>query len=306
MSDSKPSDNVATPLSIGQCASIACLLEVTAPKPGNVHRSADFEDVTFLDFLASAVAISPPIERAGHCTLGETILACVQATRAVSSSNTNLGLILLIAPLAKSVCRGSPGKHSIDRDHLQRVLAQTSAFDSQLVYQAIRLAKPGGLGNVDKHDIQHTAPPDLMHAMHSAKDNDFIARQYANGFDELFNDIIPWLQQSHARFDNLADAIIWTHIKTMSRFPDTLIQRKCGHEIALQAANRACKSIDAERDGHEAYLRELAELDFWLRSDGNRRNPGTTADLIGAALFVELINGSIVPPFSRNSKEIPT
>ena len=87
-------------LSVGQCATLACLLEVTAPKPGNVHRGADFEDISFDDFVASAVAIGPVIEKATSHNVGQTVLLAVTATRSFVATNTNLGTVLLIAPLA--------------------------------------------------------------------------------------------------------------------------------------------------------------------------------------------------------------
>ena len=96
MADSVPS------LSIGQCATMACMLEATAAKPGNVHRGADFDDLTYLDLLMSGVAIAPAMEAAASGTsVGKTILDAVRATRAVVDTNTNLGIVLLLAPLAR-------------------------------------------------------------------------------------------------------------------------------------------------------------------------------------------------------------
>ncbi len=93
-------DATAPLWSIGQCAALACLLEATAPKPGNVHRGADFEDVTYPEFVASGIAIAPVMERAVGKPLGQTVLAAVRAARTISPTNTHLGTILLLAPLA--------------------------------------------------------------------------------------------------------------------------------------------------------------------------------------------------------------
>ena len=90
----------ASTLSIGQCATLACLLEVSAPKPGNVHRGADFEDMTFVDFAISAVAIAPAMENAVRHGVGQAVWEAIQATRALVRTNTNLGTVLLLAPLA--------------------------------------------------------------------------------------------------------------------------------------------------------------------------------------------------------------
>ena len=87
-------------LSIGKCATLACLWEVTAPKPGNVYRGADFEDLTFADFLTSAVVVGPIVDQCPQLGVGRTVLSAVQATRRTVGTNTNLGTLLLLAPLA--------------------------------------------------------------------------------------------------------------------------------------------------------------------------------------------------------------
>src|SRR5690606_24111639 len=102
--------------SIGDCASLACLWEAMPPKAGNVHRGADFADMSFTDFAVSAVAIRPTFERAADCSVGQLVLAAVTATRRLVPVNTNLGLLLLLAPLAKAAVGGSP------RDRLPGVL----------------------------------------------------------------------------------------------------------------------------------------------------------------------------------------
>src|SRR5438876_739889 len=87
-------------LPVGLCAQLACVLEATARKPGNVHRFMDFADTSYLDFLLSAAAIAPVMERAVGRPVGETVLEAIRATRRVTSANTNLGIVLLLAPLA--------------------------------------------------------------------------------------------------------------------------------------------------------------------------------------------------------------
>ena len=101
-------------MSIGQCATLACLLEVSAPKPGNVHRGADFEDMTFVDFAVSAVAIAPALDNAVRCGVGRAVLGAIAATRALVPTNTNLGTVLLLAPLA-AVPRAAPLQPGVQR-----------------------------------------------------------------------------------------------------------------------------------------------------------------------------------------------
>src|SRR5437016_13999209 len=132
---------------IGLCAQLACIWEATARKPGNVHRFRDFEGTTYLDFIQSAVAIAPILETASEQRLGETILQCVRATQAITRTNTNLGIILLLTPLATV-----PPDENL-RTGLKRVLGNLDVTDSRAVYEAIRLAKPGGLGRVAEQDV---------------------------------------------------------------------------------------------------------------------------------------------------------
>lgn len=279
------------PLSIGSCATLACLLEATAPKPGNVHRGADFADMTFTDFVVSAAAIGPVMERAAERGVGTTVLDAVRATRQLVPVNTNLGTVLLLAPLA-----AVPRPQRLDVG-VPQVLAGLTARDAEDVYAAIRLAQPGGLGTTADMDVAGTAPQSLPEAMAAAAERDMVARQYAEGFMHVLQTVAPWIVEGCAGGWSLTDAVIHTQLRMLATYPDSLIARKCGPEAAERAAAIAQRVLNAGRPGDDEYFYELAELDFWLRSDGNRRNPGTTADLIAAGLFVVLRDGLIRPPF---------
>ncbi|HEV7225597.1 MAG TPA: triphosphoribosyl-dephospho-CoA synthase [Pirellulales bacterium] len=283
--------NHEPPLSIGQCASLACLLEATAPKPGNVHRGADFDDLTYLDFAVAAVAMAPAFEdAAAGAGVGQTVLAAVRAMRRAVAGNTSLGTILLLAPLA-CVPRGEPLATGV-----KQTLARLSPADSRQVYDAIRLAAPGGLGEVAEADVAGEPPDDLLFAMQLAAERDLVARQYANSFEQVLQAIVPWLSEGLERQWPLADAIVRTQLQLLRDFPDSLIARKCGRDIALQAAARAGKTLEAGLPGDEDYHRAIADFDFWLRSDDHRRNPGTSADLLAAGLFAALRDGIIELP----------
>lgn len=287
------SDQTTQQLTIGQCATLACLLESATPKPGNVHRGADFEDMTFTDFVATAVAISPAMETASaDRRVGETVLAAVRASKRVTRANTNLGTVLLFAPLAV-VSRDTPVKKE-----LPGILGDLSPQDATDVYEAIRLADASGLGRVAEHDVHGRAPDDLLDAMKVASPHDLVARQYVTDFHEVLQVTVPAIVQGLASGWSLPDSIVHTHIRLMARFPDSLIVRKCGEEVGTTASLRARAVLDAGQPGDQAYHTGLEDLDFWLRSDGHRRNPGTTADLIAAGLFVGLRESLIVPPFS--------
>ncbi len=282
----------ALPLSISQCASLACLWEVSTPKPGNVHRGADFEDLTFGDFLSSAVAIGPAMEDAVQTPVGRTVLSAIEATRRVVATNTNLGTVLLLAPLA------TVPRSSTIADGIGGVLSSLRPSDAEDIYRAIRMAVPGGMEQVDQMDISAAAPPSILDAMRAAEQRDLVARQYVTNFALVLTEVAPWLAAGPGRGWSLADTIIHTQMRLMSLYPDSLIARKCGRETAHEAASRAAQVLDAGNPCHESYLMALSDFDFWLRSDHHQRNPGTTADLLAAGLFVALRDGLLHPPFA--------
>jgi triphosphoribosyl-dephospho-CoA synthase len=281
-------------LSLGQCATLACVLEASAPKVGNVHRDADFDDMTFIDLVTAAVAIGPAFDAVSphrRANVGLIIHDAIDAMRAAAGCNAYLGTVLLIAPLAAVPCDKTL------LEGVRDVLSGLDRADAELVYDAIRRAKPGGLGRVDQADVTGPAPDDLVAAMRLAADRDLVARQYANGFATIFGETAPSLRAAIAAGASIADAIVHVQLETMSRYPDSLIARKCGLAIAQQSADRAAHVLAAGKPGDQAYHEALAGFDFWLRADGHRRNPGTTADLIAAALFALLRDGQLSPPW---------
>jgi triphosphoribosyl-dephospho-CoA synthase len=279
-------------LSIGQCATLACLLEATAPKVGNVHRGADFEDLIFNDFVVSAVAIGPAMDAAGATGVGRAVLNAIAATRKLVETNSNLGMALLIAPLA-----AVPRDQALTTASVGRMLAALTAEDCRLVYEAIRLAQPGSLGKVAAMDVAEQPPESLLAAMAAAADRDLVARQYVDGFALMLDGIVPRLVAGTKRGWSLTETIIHTHLALIAEHGDSLIARKCGPELSRKASVIAGQVLACGWPGDEEYYAALADFDFWLRSDGNRRNPGTTADLIAAALFAGLRDGLLPPPW---------
>ncbi len=279
-------------LSLGQCASLACLLEATAHKPGNVHRGSDFVDLTFPDLAISGIVIAPAIDAiASGTAIGSAVLQAVQATRAAVATNSNLGMVLLFAPLAAAMSRGRAA------EQIAAALRQLDATDAHCVYQAIASSQAGGLGSVAQADV-HAEPPDnLIAAMRLAADRDLIAAQYASGFRDVLEFVVPNLLDGLAQGWCLADAIVRAFVQQMAQYPDSLIARKCGLAVAQQSADHAAEVLAAGQPGEDNYQDALADLDFWLRSDGHRRNPGTSADMIAAGLFVALYEQSIAPPY---------
>ena len=164
------------------------------------------------------------------------------------------------------------------------------AFDGQLLNVL-------ELNEQQQMDIAREPPSDLLSAMRHAQHRDLVARQYVNGFHEVFDCVVPWLHSGLAAGWSLTQAIIHAHIRLMAAHPDSLIARKCGASTAQQACIRAAHTLAAGEPGDEEYERACADFDFWLRSDGHRRNPGTTADLIAAGLFVGLLEKSLPRPW---------
>jgi triphosphoribosyl-dephospho-CoA synthase len=282
------------PLSSGQCATLACLWAVSAPKPGNVHRGADFEDLAFDDFLTSAALIAPAMEAAAcGAGVGTVVLQAVRATRAAVGKNTNLGTVLLLAPLAR-VPQARPLAAGV-----AEVLAGLTADDARDVGEAIRLAQPGGMGRAGRYDLFDRSPPSLLEAMRESAECDLVARQYVENFAGVLEVVLPWLLEELSAGLTMSQAIVHLQMRLMARFPDSLIARKCGLEVAGESAAWAESVLRSGPPGEETYHAALADFDFWLRSDGHRRNPGTTADLIAAGLFAALREGRL--PYSSRS-----
>jgi triphosphoribosyl-dephospho-CoA synthase len=275
---------------IGLAAQLACIWEATARKPGNVHPYRSFVDATYLDFLASAAAIAPVLEQAPERRLGEIVLGAVRATRQVAASNTNLGIILLLAPLAACPGAGAPGSE------IDLVLELLDVRDSQLVFQAIRLASPAALGRVPEQDIAEEPTRRLREVMALAADRDLIALQYANGFKEVLEIGVPAVEQGLAVCRALENAIVYAYLRLLAVLPDSLIARKRSPEKAWEATRMAQRVLELGWPETCAGVEALASLDDWLRAEGNARNPGTTADLVAASLFVALRQGIIKLP----------
>lgn len=267
----------------------ACAMEVMCPKPGNVHPDQAFADATVVDFLKSADAIAPPLSTAETQPVGRTILNCIQATRAQVSTNTNLGIVLLLAPLA-AVPRGLPLA-----DGINLVLQSLTVQDAIDAYAAIRLASPGGLGSARAQDVHDLPTQNLLQCMRLAADRDQIAAQYAGSFTQVLQEGRHWLQSAEQQIPRQPQQIAWVAIQLLSQYGDTLIRRKCGPSTDDAARDQAGRVLQAGWPHTTHGEAEFRRLDEFLRSDGHRRNPGTTADLIAAILFAGLRDGWLTP-----------
>jgi triphosphoribosyl-dephospho-CoA synthase len=273
---------------IAAAAQLACLLEVSAPKPGNVAPGVAFHDTRYEDFLASAAAIAPAFLDAGAQPVGETIRRAVTDTVRWTGANTNLGIVLLLAPLAHAAGAELPASL---RDRVRAVLAGTTVADAAAVYAAIRLARAGGLGAVGAEDVAAAPTVTLSAAMTLAADRDGIAREYETGFERTFTIGAPALQRARADGLDWPEAVVECFLALLAAAPDTLIARKLGADAAGEVTRRAIAVRSAGGVRTDAGRRALASFDLALRDARNTRNPGTTADITTAALFVVLLEG---------------
>jgi len=259
------------------------ITELEALKPGNVGLHADGHGMTRDDFVRSAGAVAPILCRA-ELGVGGRILAAVEATLAAVGCNTNLGMLLLFAPLIRAWQRRSPGQNL--EQSLKEVLEALDQSDARDTFAAIRLAKPGGLGQADKFDVHSDTKVGLREAMAEASSRDLIARQYTNDFKDLFDIGLPALKTCLQRWKNLEWATTGCYLLFLSRFPDTHVSRKHGTQTAAALMIRASEIRQAfdKNDNPEDMRTRLLEYDRELK-DANI-NPGTSADMTAASLLL--------------------
>lgn len=235
----------------------ACDEELAAPKPGNVHRYADGHRMVMADFERSARAAAPPLCRPAT-SLGSRILDAVRATREAVGQNTNLGIVLLCAPLAMAA-QG-------DGD-VSAVIVASDLEDAEAVFAAIRLAAPGGLGEAPRHDVRKPARVTLPVAMAEAAHCDSVARQWTNGFADVLGAGLAAYREG---------GVLAAYLDFLATFLDSHIVRRQGAESAETVRRDAASMRHAD-------LPSLLRWDAELKARGI--NPGTSADLTVATAF---------------------
>ena len=259
-----------------------------SPKPGNVSPGSEFADGSVADFLKSAHAIAPILATAHERPLGATILNAIRATRNVVNHNTNLGIVLLLAPLA-----AVPRDQSL-HDGISTVLNSTTIEDSRLVYEAIRTAQPSGMGEASEQDLDDEPTLNLLECMKLAADRDLIAAQYANRFHGVLKTGQNYLLECSQLAISQPQQISMLAVRLMAEFGDSLIARKCGVAMSDVVREKARSLLDSGWPMQHDTAQQFATFDTFLRADGNRRNPGTTADLVAAILFAALREGRMM------------
>ncbi len=274
---------------------IACLFEVSTDKPGNVTWGKDFWDTRFVDFMASAIAVGPAFRNAAETPVGDIVYQAVYDTSRLANTNTNLGMILLLAPLARAAAQGHPDGL---RASVRRVLAGLTVDDARQAFRAIRLAAPGGLGRAGRYDVrQQDVDITLLDAMKLAQDRDTVAREYATDFAITFELGYATLARFWQEGYGFSDSVIQTYLTILAQVPDTLIVRKKGRQAAREVSEQARAVLDAGGAFTQIGRQAMQEFDRAIRDPSHRYNPGTTADIIAACLFVFLTEGGGLESF---------
>ncbi|MCJ7455411.1 triphosphoribosyl-dephospho-CoA synthase [Candidatus Bathyarchaeota archaeon] len=297
---------------------LALLLEVSAyPKPGNVHRTQDFDKTRYEHFLASAAALGSHFRLAalrGHgigtrssrsrgLAIGERIRNAVETCSEFQhGGNTSLGAILLLIPIAYASGMGSPGstlRAREIRNKLREVVNRTTSEDAVNVYLAVSHLSPGGMGKVPELDVNdrnsirriRRQRLSLLDVFQISAEYDAVSSEWANNFSVTFDIGLPFLKRELRSTGNINTAVVDTYLKILSQVPDTLVARKQGvkraKEISLQAEKVLRKGGMKTQTGRRA----VEKMDKALRRSAHRCNPGTTADLTASTLSVLILDG---------------
>jgi triphosphoribosyl-dephospho-CoA synthase len=262
----------------------ACRAELEALKPGNVHRHASGHGMEVAHFERAAEAAAGPIADAS-LSVGQRILRATEASVAATGLNTNLGIVLLAAPLAKAA-----SETTIEmglRRRLGQILSELDERDAEDAFAAIRLANPAGLGKVAEGDVRNKPERmTLIAAMYLAAERDRIANAYVTTYSDVFDFALPVLLDARAATADQNLAVTTLHMTLMAEFLDTHIIRKHGGQAAEDVRQEARSIISRWTSVATAKsLSQLAEFDTKLKDRG--LNPGTTADFVVTTLFAE-------------------
>ncbi|MEJ2465009.1 MAG: triphosphoribosyl-dephospho-CoA synthase [Candidatus Thiodiazotropha sp.] len=276
----------------------ACLSELDALKPGNVHRYSDGHGMMLEDFITSAEVSAKPLT-APEIGMGERIYRAVEATREAVGCNTNLGILMLCAPLVQALLGGDQVPGTL-HERVRNVLQQVNETETAWLFRAIQLAAPGGLGSSEQHDVSDAPKAPLIEIMSHAAERDLIARQYSTGFSTLFEDALPRLRDFETQWQSKRWAITGLYLSLLARFPDTHIQRKHGIYKAIGISLHAAELVQqlSRMDKPEHYHLRLLQVDTEFKRKGI--NPGTSADMTVATLFISHLE-SMLPVFEQKA-----
>ncbi len=274
----------------------ACRLDVEAFKPGNVSIYSQGHGMTVEDFLVSAQASVEPLTDPS-LSLGERIYYAVEATKDRVGCNTNLGIVLLTAPLMAAVqCLGEGEV----RTRLHQILQTTTVQDAEWVYRAIRLANPGGLGHAEAEDVNKKPTVTLLKAMELAKQWDRIAYNYTSDYKDVFQLAIPGYHIGVYQWADERWAAVYVFVRLLREIPDSHVKRKFGKRYASMISAKCAHLEDLLQRAvnPERVLPQLREADAAFKAAGI--NPGTTADLTVATVLAVRLEQLLTPGNSRD------
>ncbi len=271
------------PKHITRCAQLAMMLEVSAtPKPGNVDKDHDFPDITYGHFLASAIGVEPVFEKAAMSNVGAGTLireAIEVSARWNGGKNTHFGTFLLLMPLTMAAGKG-------DVHQANEIVQKTTVEDAVEFYKAFKCIDVY-LEDVDDLSVNDAKSIDeierrgltLYDIMKMSAGQDEIAQEWVRGFPRTFAGARMLAEK--VKEMGINDAIVHSYLTLLAEQPDTLVQKKFGSSVAEEVSRKASAvlkewSIDAVRLFDDELIRR-------------RINPGTTADITAAALFIHLL-----------------
>ena len=266
----------------------SCKKDIELIKPGNVNLLSSHKDTKAQDYLDSAILSSKELFNQNY-SLGKRILESVNVTRSQVNVNTNLGIILLCAPVIQSYI----DFNNLDlREGIKNTLSTTSIKDTHDLCAAINISSPGGLGDSDMYDTASYPNASIKQIMDYSQEYDRISYQYSHNFSDIFDFIIPKLEFLNQRYESLDISLSLLFIEILAKIPDSHISRKFGDKIAKKTSNNAydlLKILDREYDP-DYLAKALNNLDYEYKKKGI--NPGTTADLLVASLMIYKISGN--------------
>ena len=285
---------------IAKMAQIASALEVSGyPKPGNVHRTRDFPDMEFEDFVISGIVIGDTIREAcmnvdiHNPQLGRYILQAVSETDRWIKNNTNLGIVMMTTPIA--VAAAISDSFEDIRQNVKLLMGNTSVDDACDLYDAINIADAGGMGDQDEYDVaSDNAKSELRENNQTMYDVlkisapwDMLAREMTSDMPAVFEIGYPTYHElKESKSKN--EACVLTFLTILSQVPDTLISRKYGSDEALKISMMTRDLLNLKNESD--FWDKVKEFDEFLFK--NKYNPGTTADLTVASIFVSYLKSN--------------
>ena len=261
----------------------ACSKDVEVIKPGNVNIDYPHSDTTAYDFLRSAHDSCKSLFKQDF-SLGERIYYSVSDSRKNTKVNTNLGILLLIAPIIHSLLHSTK---TTFRSALKDVIKTSQISDTNLLCRAINFVNPGGLGEKERMSTNSLPRVTLKTIMDKSANYDRLSYQYSTGYSDILDFIVPRIIEHKKNIENTDFLLSLVFLEILSEIPDTHISRKFNEKIAKKTSNEACdliKIINTERSRKKA-LSRICQLDYEYKNKGI--NPGTTADLLLSGVMIE-------------------